>query len=365
MGQAQLDVHLVPVAEIIRLARVKLPHRLLSRRGSKLITEKAGPQTGLFIIRIKIAFMKRIYRIMAGRKSAFAQECINEGYIGAGFGIQTNLEGQLPDEWRLFNAKFIPVWLEKNPGKSKVSAGLACGALWTVCKGLQTGDLVLTPDGTGIYRVGEVTGDYYYVEGTPLPHRRRVSWSSHTISRDEMSEALRNSTGSIGTVSEITRHASEIEGLLNAGAPKLAVVASNPDIEDPVAFAMEKHLEAFLVANWNQTELSQEFEIFQEEGELVGQQYSTDAGPIDILAVSKDRKRLLVVELKRGRASDVVVGQILRYMGFIKEQICEPGQSVEGVIIALEDDKKLRWALSAVPNISFYKYQVSFRLVKG
>lgn len=309
--------------------------------------------------------MKRIYRIMAGRKSVYAQECLQEGYIGAGFGIHTNLEGQLPDEWRLFNAQFIPVWLEKNPEKSKVSAGLACGALWTVCKGMQVGDFVLTPDGTGIYRVGEVTGDYYYVPNTPLPHRRKVNWSGHTISRDEISEALRNSTGSIGTVSEITRHAEEIGKFINSDAQRVTIVSSHPEIEDPVAFAMEKHLEAFLVANWNQTELSREFEIVQEEGELVGQQYSTDAGPIDILAVSKDRKRLLVVELKRGRASDVVVGQILRYMGFIKEQICEPGQTVEGVIIALEDDKKLRWALSAVPNISFYKYQVSFRLVRA
>lgn len=70
-----------------------------------------------------------------------------------------------------------------------------------------------------------------------------------------------------------------------------------------------------------------------------------------------------MVELKRGRASDVVVGQILRYMGYIKELVAEPGQTVEGAIIALENDQKLRWALSAVPNIRFYRYQVSFRLL--
>jgi restriction system protein len=141
------------------------------------------------------------------------------------------------------------------------------------------------------------------------------------------------------------------------------VVATDPVIEDPLAFAMEKHLEDFLVGNWGQTELSREFAIYEEDGEAVGQQYATDAGPIDILAVSRDRMRLLVVELKRGRASDVVVGQTLRYMGYVKEQIAEPGQTVEGAIIALEDDRKLRWALAAVPNIRFYRYQVSFRLV--
>ena len=142
------------------------------------------------------------------------------------------------------------------------------------------------------------------------------------------------------------------------------IVATNPVVEDPVAFAMEKHLEDFLVKNWAQTELAQHFKIYEEDGELVGQQYATDAGPIDILAVSKDGQRLLVVELKRGRASDVVVGQILRYMGYVKEQIAEPHQTVEGAIIALDDDQKLRWALLAVPNISFYRYQVSFKLIR-
>lgn len=127
---------------------------------------------------------------------------------------------------------------------------------------------------------------------------------------------------------------------------------------------MEKHLEDFLVANWDQTDLSKDFLIYEEEGEPVGRQYSTEVGPIDVLAISKDKKRLLVIELKRGKASDVVVGQTLRYMGFVKDQIAEPNQSVEGVIIALEDDPKLRWALMAVPGISFYRYQVSFKLMK-
>ncbi len=59
-----------------------------------------------------------------------------------------------------------------------------------------------------------------------------------------------------------------------------------------------------------------------------------------------------------------MVGQILRCMGFVEEQIAEPHQTDEGAIIALDGDKKLRWALLAVPNISFYRYQVSFKLIK-
>lgn len=31
----------------------------------------------------------------------------------------------------------------------------------------------------------------------------------------------------------------------------------------------------------------------------------------------------MVVELKKGRVSGVVVGQIRRYMGYVKEELCE------------------------------------------
>jgi restriction system protein len=307
------------------------------------------------------------YRVMLGRKSAYANDCFAGNFIGADFGIQEDLSRQLPDEWRAFNKQFIPVFLTAYPEKTRVGAGLACGALWTLSKGMERGDLVLCPDGAGNYRVGEVQGDYYYSAGHPLRHRRRVRWLDTVIPRSDMSEALQNSTGSIGTVGNVSHHGPEIEALLGAGPASFPprILASDPEIEDPVAFAMEKHLEAFLVANWNQTLLSKDFAIYEEDGELVGQQYATDAGPIDVLAISHDKKRLLVVELKRGRASDAVVGQVLRYMGFVKEQIAEEDQLVEGVIIALEDDQKMRWALLSVPSISFYRYEISFKLVKG
>jgi restriction system protein len=309
--------------------------------------------------------MRAYYRVMLGKKSVFAAECLAGGFIGAGFNIEQDLSKQLPEEWRAFNKQFIPVYLAAHPGKSKVTAGLACGALWTIAKGIKAGDIVLCPDGQGSYRVGEVMGGYYYAAGGTLPHRRKVKWLDILIARTAMSETLRNSAGSIGTVSNVSVHGPEIETFLNAVPPPPTIISADPTIEDPAAFAMEQHLEAFLVLNWDQTEFAKAFAIFEEEGEKVGQQYETDAGPIDILAISKDKKRLLVVELKRGRASDVVVGQVLRYMGYVKEEIAEADQTVEGAIIALYDDKKLRWALAAVPHVSFYRYEIRFKLVKA
>jgi len=127
---------------------------------------------------------------------------------------------------------------------------------------------------------------------------------------------------------------------------------------------LEKHLEDFLVKNWQNTDLGKKYDVYQEDGEIVGQQYPSDTGPIDILAISKDKKELLVVELKKGRASDNVVGQIQRYMGFVQEELVENGQTVKGDIIALENDKRIKRALAVASNIEFYQYQVSFKLFK-
>jgi hypothetical protein len=59
-----------------------------------------------------------------------------------------------------FNEKFRPIWLDLHPGKSKISAGLSCGALHTVCKGIIQEDIVLSPDGRGSYMVGEIVGPF-------------------------------------------------------------------------------------------------------------------------------------------------------------------------------------------------------------
>lgn len=302
---------------------------------------------------------------MLGAKSIHAQECFDGGFIGTDFGIYQDLSSHLAENWREFNKAFIPVYLENNPKKSKVTAGLACGAIWTVSKGLNIGDVVLSPDGNGNYRVGEIISEYYYSHDGILPHRRNVKWLDISIARSEMSQALQNSTGSIGTVCDISSYENEVRNFISKGVSTPVVINDEDGFIDPLAFAMEKHLEEFLVANWGQTEFAKHFKIFEEDGELIGKQYQTGAGIIDILAISNDKKRLLVIELKRGRASDRVVGQVLRYMGYIKEQIATQNQIVEGAIIALEDDQSLRWAISNVPSVSFYRYQISFKLAKA
>ena len=307
--------------------------------------------------------MKNFIRVMLGQASMYAEEAYKGNFIGCGFIGHKDLTHHLPDNWRDFNKEFIPVYLEQNPGKAKVTAGLACGMLWTVCRGIKIGDVVLCPNGKGAYYAGEVTGEYEYQKGQNLPHRRSVRWFSSTIMRNEMSDSLQSSSGAGTTICDISKYAEELEALLSGNRPRV-IISTDETIEDPSVFALEMHLEDFLVQNWKSTELGRHYDIYEEEGVMVGKQYPSDTGPIDILAIRKDKKELLVVELKRGRASDVVVGQIQRYMGYVKEELAEEEQVVRGVIIAFDDDARIQRALSVAQNIDFYTYKINFKLEK-
>ena len=308
--------------------------------------------------------MTRYWRLFLGKGNAFAQECLDGGFIGVDFDIREDLTGSLHENWREFNDEFIPKWLELNPGKSKIAAGLACAMLWTVSRGYEDGDVILSPSSTTLFRVGIVDGPYEYVKNGVLPHRRPVRWSEQTLRREDFSDALNRSVRSIGTSAEITKHRAEIDVLL-AGGTVDPIVSSDETIEDPSVFAMERHLEDFIVANWSSTPFGKTHKISEVDGEKVGQQYPTDTGPLDILAISNDGLELLVIELKKGRASDYVVGQVQRYMGYVKDELLEENQTVSGVIVALDDDQRIRRALSVAPGIDFYRYEVKFNLHKA
>ncbi|MFL2600868.1 MAG: endonuclease NucS domain-containing protein [Flavobacteriaceae bacterium] len=176
-----------------------------------------------------------------------------------------------------------------------------------------------------------------------------------------MSESLKNSAGSVLTNCDITKYSEELEHLIK-GDKSPTIISNDLSVEDASEFALEKHLEDFLVKNWKSTSLGKKYDIYELDGEVVGQQFPSDTGPIDILAISKDKKTLLVVELKKGRVSDNVVGQIQRYMGYVKEDLAESHQMVKGVIIGFDDDIKIHRALSVTNNIEFFKYKVDFKL---
>lgn len=132
-------------------------------------------------------------------------------------------------------------------------------------------------------------------------------------------------------------------------------------VEDQNAFVLEKYLEEFIVSNFG-TIFKGKLKIYEGAEGLDGQQYGTDIGPIDILATEPASASFVVIELKKGRPSDQVVGQILRYMGWVKQNLCKDGQGVKGLVICRDPDTKLSYALTMIPNVDVRYYSVSFAL---
>ena len=123
---------------------------------------------------------------------------------------------------------------------------------------------------------------------------------------------------------------------------------------------MEKQLEDFIIRNWDETEFGEKYELIFQDGELKSQQYSTSIGPIDILAKDKNTGSHVVIELKRDQTSDDTVGQVARYMGWVKEELNDP--DVRGIIVAGSFDQRLHYAGQMVPNVDVFLYQVDFKL---
>lgn len=168
---------------------------------------------------------------MLGAGGCYAPQCLKENYIGVDFNMNGDLSGKFPEKWEEFNEKYVPIFLNNNPSKSKVAAGLACGTLWRIGKKLKEGDIVLCPNGQGEYLVGSIAGEYYYVPNTELPHRRAVKWNEHTIRRNDMSANLRHCTGAIGTCVEASSYAEEIERLISASSATSTITTASAPIK--------------------------------------------------------------------------------------------------------------------------------------
>lgn len=56
------------------------------------------------------------------------------------------------------------------------------------------------------------------------------------------------------------------------------------------------------------------------------------------------------------------MGQLLRYMSWVKKNLARDGQRVKGIIIAREVDEALGYAVQDLENVSVSTYKVDFKL---
>jgi hypothetical protein len=127
-------------------------------------------------------------------------------------------------------------------------------------------------------------------------------------------------------------------------------------------FVLEGHLEEFLVGNWERIDWGRPLRIWEGTDGTSGHQLNTPVGRLDLLCIDTSTDALVIVELKRGRPADRVVGQIARYIGWVRVHLAKPGQAVEGLIVSPETDDQLAYAASALPGLRLMTYELSFDL---
>jgi restriction system protein len=131
---------------------------------------------------------------------------------------------------------------------------------------------------------------------------------------------------------------------------------------------MEKYFEEFIIKNFA-TIFKGRLTLYNDHEESKAQQRimlddeNKQIGRLDLLA--KDASgNFVVIELKKGKESDQVIGQLLRYMGWVKEKLCIDTQDVSGLVICKKIDSKLKYALIPVSNrISVKEYTMDFKLI--
>ncbi len=153
------------------------------------------------------------------------------------------------------------------------------------------------------------------------------------------------------------------QNLIKQAIGEEASVDAGEGSEEEVAFeatrefAFERDLRNYLVKNLGMIEPG--LHLYDEEG-ITGIEFEVGGRFIDVLAVDKNGG-YVVIELKVSRGYDRVIGQLLRYMGWVQQNM-ETTRPVRGMIVANEITSDLKLAASRMPDVRLIEYRLSFEL---
>jgi hypothetical protein len=126
-------------------------------------------------------------------------------------------------------------------------------------------------------------------------------------------------------------------------------------------FLLEKDLQRYLAENLECIEPG--LKLYEDE-DLRGIEFEAGGGRrIDILALDKNGA-FVVLELKVSRGYDRVVGQLLRYMNWVRKELAEPGQRVRGIIVCRTMSEDLRLACASIKDVELCEYRLSVTVSK-
>lgn len=134
-----------------------------------------------------------------------------------------------------------------------------------------------------------------------------------------------------------------------------------PKHEANFVFPTGDSLRDFFAANLSNFQINgKRLSLYTDVQGKTGVEYPTEAGPIDILAVDESGD-FVVIEMKLSKGVDATMGQICRYVGWMKRNLGK-GKKVIGAIVAKKIDDKLKFATYATPDIIALEYNVDFSM---
>ncbi|MCX6821929.1 MAG: PDDEXK nuclease domain-containing protein [Candidatus Aenigmarchaeota archaeon] len=255
--------------------------------------------------------------------------------------------------------KFEQIYPNDNP--SSITRDV--NTIWSFYHDISIGDIIIARQGRKkIINIGQVTRTAYHNESkgkerTPIgncyPNFIGVGWEGKNIEFDRMAF-------SFYTMYEIqeSRFQELLKGKVSTDEDETPEQQTD---EQKTELYLEKYLEEIIVRNFNAL-FKGELELYTDEEGNIGQQYPVignegrQIGRIDILTKNPKSNDFVVIELKKGRDAGEVVGQLLGYMGWVKDNLCEKDQGVKGLIICKDKDERLNNTVKMVNNFINIKY---------
>lgn len=157
-----------------------------------------------------------------------------------------------------------------------------------------------------------------------------------------------------------------IREMVQGDVAREEAIEAEADVEtdEPVVgsseFLLERDLQQYLAENLACIEAG--MRLYEEDG-VRGIELDAGGRRIDLLAVDRQGS-LVVIELKVSKGYDRVVGQLLRYMNWVRKELADPGQRVRGLIVCRSMSEDLRLACASIADVELLEYKLSVTVTR-
>ena len=226
----------------------------------------------------------------------------------------------------------------------------------------------LAPEVWKLQPTNAYADEFAAIFGAGTDWTRLLKMASSAALPEDVFVSLQNDAGArgrliavlLGHLVESNAEIERLAGFLGSDQSVLPV----PEEATSKDILLERVVEERIVADWASTPFAEQGVVLHTNarGQVVGQQFPAGPWAIDLLGWQESHKCWWVIELKRGRASDRVVGQISTYLGWVNCHLTRLGESTRGVILAKSVSPRLKYACDYAKNIEAWTFNDSLEI---